>query len=1208
MKAPKVSVLCLAYNQIKFIRQALESVVSQKTDFDFEVIINDDASNDGTADVIREYQKKYPQIVKPYFQKENQYSKGVRGLTARFLLPRAAGEYIAMCEGDDYFTDTGKLQMQADFLDRNPGHSLCFHPVKVVYENNEAPDYIFPADRTPSRFTLKELVRANYIQTNSVMYRRAKYDGLPLDILPGDWFLHLYHAQHGRIGFLDRVMSVYRKHSGGIWWSTDANREGFFRKHGPMHLAMYLEVFKMYGHENEYREIIINNIVEMARCVLGVAQKDKWQETNEAARLIKHHLGGLGGLDKTNIFVDKNITSGGIEPVIAVSGDSFAVTKAAADTIRTLIGLIWDLRLECGAPRAVLAGERREIILEFDRELAEKKGADIEALGRAAALSAGGTILGIKSVSRAAEDVTIGFSGDFDETAVVEKMAGAAVLGGVFHAGDVLKTRNCTADVVSRSKFAPELPGNKAVILPFIIDRHLPWPVASAFSEKLKDLTLITCSYNTPVVVEAMLKSYAAHHGGGPHRLIIFENSTNDDTAGMLDSAGVPYIRNRGGTHPESLDEALKICATKYALVVDSDVVFNRPITALFDIFRRNDGIIMGEVCGDRGGFLLHERVHPWFMFVDVEKLNNARISFYDRDRITSSGSEGFYRHVPLQTNDGKSRYYDVGATFFEDIKRTGFRILNCKADPDFFTHYEGMSWKKISGIANLMKSESENMERYMLELERYGKIILNGKFSAGAEKRSMTGAPAADTAAGKSMSISAVVPVIEGGVIAGQCIESLVRDMGDRDEVVVVAADSRLARKISANYPEKPGLKFLAADEEKTIAAMYNKGITGSSGELVVLIREDMICSSGFFEGHRSGHIKYPEVEAAVLGSVEAAAENGAAYINQYLKGAGMEQTDLSALGAVESNAGPGFFNTSNVSIKREFFSRHGLFDMLFADTVMAAQELGRRFFGEGLKLVYMPLIKAVWKHPLKFSEYAEIKYFEGRYYYYYLDKMRFSGSSRGARPPAMEDQRSWQELISGISGTVEGLMEKGKTVETENYISTMFKAVFFRGAQDSAKENSDGESLFFEKGKWGVYTAGKKSGFISVSSEYNPAREAELIVSSIPADKCVLFIGAGMGFHIREYMKQHPFAEVKVFEPHEALFGLLRPGLDMKRIVRITSAKGLPGPESCFAVIPPALKSSKNIYSEIYKVFQTGPDPGEAAAVNAENTAQIL
>lgn len=110
----------------EYIKDALEGFVSQKTNFNYEVLIHDDASTDNTADIIREYERKYLELIKPIYQKENQYSKGVN-ITSTFHLPRLKGRYVALCEGDDYWTDSGKLQRQFDAMEAHPELDICAH-------------------------------------------------------------------------------------------------------------------------------------------------------------------------------------------------------------------------------------------------------------------------------------------------------------------------------------------------------------------------------------------------------------------------------------------------------------------------------------------------------------------------------------------------------------------------------------------------------------------------------------------------------------------------------------------------------------------------------------------------------------------------------------------------------------------------------------------------------------------------------------------------------------------------------------------------------------------------------------------------------------------------------------------------------------------------------------------------------------------------
>jgi len=129
---PIVSVSCATYNHEKYIRKTLEGFLMQRTQFRFEILINDDASTDGTPNIVREYEHKYPDLIFPLYQKENQYSKGIV-ISPTYNWPRARGKYIALCEGDDYWTDPLKLQKQVDFLENNPDYGLVHTELDHYY-------------------------------------------------------------------------------------------------------------------------------------------------------------------------------------------------------------------------------------------------------------------------------------------------------------------------------------------------------------------------------------------------------------------------------------------------------------------------------------------------------------------------------------------------------------------------------------------------------------------------------------------------------------------------------------------------------------------------------------------------------------------------------------------------------------------------------------------------------------------------------------------------------------------------------------------------------------------------------------------------------------------------------------------------------------------------------------------------------------------
>lgn len=264
-KNPTVSILCLTYNHASYIERCLDGMLAQEADFDYEILVHDDASSDGTVDILKRYEKAHSNI-KVIYQSVNQFSKGVK-ITPTYQLPRAKGKYIALCEGDDYWTDESKLQKQVEFMENNPDHFVCFHPVRVTHEDGSQEDFTYPDVEDEEWYTTEELVSINYIPTCSVLYRRVSYDNYPKNVSPGDWFFHLYHALHGKIKYMDEIMAVYRKHDKGLWWEYDRDRYKIWVKYGIEHLNMFVELEKLYADRGspQYKELFnaaINRVME----------------------------------------------------------------------------------------------------------------------------------------------------------------------------------------------------------------------------------------------------------------------------------------------------------------------------------------------------------------------------------------------------------------------------------------------------------------------------------------------------------------------------------------------------------------------------------------------------------------------------------------------------------------------------------------------------------------------------------------------------------------------------------------------------------------------------------------------------------------------------------------------------------------------------------------------------------------------------------
>lgn len=206
-----VTIRCITYNHEPYIRQCLEGFVMQKTNFKFEAIVHDDASTDGTASIIREYAEKYPEIIKPIYETENQYSKG-DGSLKRIMDEHTHGKYVAMCEGDDYWTDPLKLQRQVDFLESHSDYSMCFHNAFMFMQDSFKvklfTDYIKDADLTPY-----DAIHRWIVPTASILVRKhilVEYPEWVPRIYSGDYTLIIVCMYFGKVRYLNSISSVYR--------------------------------------------------------------------------------------------------------------------------------------------------------------------------------------------------------------------------------------------------------------------------------------------------------------------------------------------------------------------------------------------------------------------------------------------------------------------------------------------------------------------------------------------------------------------------------------------------------------------------------------------------------------------------------------------------------------------------------------------------------------------------------------------------------------------------------------------------------------------------------------------------------------------------------------------------------------------------------------------------------------------------------------
>lgn len=240
-----VSICCLTYNHSPYIGQCIEGFLMQKCNFNFEVLIHDDASTDGTSEIIQKYQEKFPKIIKPIVQTENQWSNGKR-LNIRFNFPRAQGKYIALCEGDDYWTDPLKLQRQVDFLENNPEYSLVcggFKSINTVTGEEEViiKDIENAPDNTAKGFdiTLDRFFKQWLTKTLTLTFRKNMYNEAMLTKYKYIRDVHLYYhlLKEGKGYYMKEVLGVYRIHRGGIFSEISEKEKSkiYFKVYGELY-------------------------------------------------------------------------------------------------------------------------------------------------------------------------------------------------------------------------------------------------------------------------------------------------------------------------------------------------------------------------------------------------------------------------------------------------------------------------------------------------------------------------------------------------------------------------------------------------------------------------------------------------------------------------------------------------------------------------------------------------------------------------------------------------------------------------------------------------------------------------------------------------------------------------------------------------------------------------------------------------------------
>jgi glycosyltransferase involved in cell wall biosynthesis len=267
-EVPLVTIRCITFNHVHFIRDAIEGFLMQKTNFPVEIIIHDDASTDGTAEIVRDYAKRYPRLIKTILQTENQTSKnGGSGkkFARKCIEEKTRGKYIALCDGDDYWTDSKKLQKQVDVLEEDPSYMLAFCNLKVLYDNPEQNSHeayqekaqpaakgriaIFAHPKQRTSFI--DIMKGNYVHTSGVLFRNLVYEKDIPDYMANmpiyDWSRYLIITQKGNLYYSREIMGVYRVHAAGMW-----SRRSKFQQ-TVMSLGQYPPLIRCELFANQYK-------------------------------------------------------------------------------------------------------------------------------------------------------------------------------------------------------------------------------------------------------------------------------------------------------------------------------------------------------------------------------------------------------------------------------------------------------------------------------------------------------------------------------------------------------------------------------------------------------------------------------------------------------------------------------------------------------------------------------------------------------------------------------------------------------------------------------------------------------------------------------------------------------------------------------------------------------------------------------------------
>lgn len=312
---PVVSICCITYNHEKYIEEAIDSFLMQETDFPFEIVIGEDCSIDNTAKIVKIYSNKYPNIIKATIRTQNAGGMGKNNFIETLF--KCKGEYIAMCEGDDYWTDSTKLQKQVDFLKDNKKYMACYHNTGILRENKNKNNLELISNTIKDIFKIEDFAKGKiYFHTSSLIFRFN--DKIKKKIIThyshktfGDPFLSFLLASLGPIKYINRVMSVYRIHNNGLWSSLSREKQAIST------LSILIQAYNTLGIE--YRDYFLesflinfktkdidkNNIIETTKELLKDETKESLIEKISRTTKLKNNYFNILFSKKLNVIYSK---------------------------------------------------------------------------------------------------------------------------------------------------------------------------------------------------------------------------------------------------------------------------------------------------------------------------------------------------------------------------------------------------------------------------------------------------------------------------------------------------------------------------------------------------------------------------------------------------------------------------------------------------------------------------------------------------------------------------------------------------------------------------------------------------------------------------------------------------------------------------------------------------------------------------------------